>query len=404
MSGLQGKRILFGVTGSIAAYKAAQWVREMVKEEALVTVVMTGAAERFVSPLTFAALSGNPVHRDMFDESPDGVMAHINLAREADALLIAPATAQTIARLAGGMADTLLSAIALAARIPVAICPAMNSAMLNHPATQRNINTLQQFGYHLVQSGCGELACGETGDGRLPEWDAARERLLSLFRTNDLLGKKVLITAGPTREPLDPVRFLSNRSSGKMGFALARTARRRGAEVTLVAGPVALPDPPDMEVVRVTTAESMAEAVFDRAASMDVIVKAAAVADFRAAACQSQKIKKSRQGLALELIKNRDILAELGQKRLPGQVLVGFAAESQNHIDEGLRKLREKNLDLIVVNDILGSRTGFDVETNQVTLIDRKASQTLPLLTKEATADQIWDNVLRLCGEQPVQE
>lgn len=404
MSGLQGKRILFGVTGSIAAYKAAQWVREMVKEEALVTVVMTGAAERFVSPLTFAALSGNPVHRDMFDESPDGVMAHINLARESDALLIAPATAQTIARLAGGMADTLLSAIALAARIPVAICPAMNSAMLNHPATQRNFSILRQFGYHLVQSGCGELACGETGDGRLPEWDAARERLLSLFQAKDLLGKKVLITAGPTREPLDPVRFLSNRSSGKMGFALARTARRRGAEVTLVAGPVALPDPPDMEVVRVTTAESMAEVVFDRASSMDVIVKAAAVADFRAAACQSQKIKKTQQGLALELIKNRDILAELGQKRLPGQVLVGFAAESQNHIDEGLRKLREKNLDLIVINDILGSRTGFDVETNQVTLIDRKASQTLPLLTKEATADQIWDNVLRLCGEQPVQK
>jgi len=238
----------------------------------------------------------------------------------------------------------------------------------------------------------------------LPEWDAARERLLGLFRAKDLLGKKILITAGPTREPLDPARFLSNRSSGKMGFALARTARRRGAEVTLVAGPVKLPDPPDMEIVRVTTAEDMAEAVFDRAASMDVIVKAAAVADFRAAALQPQKIKKTQQGLKLELAKNRDILAELGQRRLPGQILVGFAAESQNHADEGLRKLREKNLDLIVVNDILGTRTGFDVETNQVTLIDRKASQTLPLLTKEATADQIWDNVLRLCGEQPVHE
>jgi phosphopantothenoylcysteine decarboxylase/phosphopantothenate--cysteine ligase len=404
MSGLQGKRILFGITGSIAAYKAAQWVRELIKEEALVTVVMTAAAERFVTPLTFAALSGNAVHRDMFDESPDRVMAHINLAREADALLIAPATAQTMARIAGGMADNLLSAIALAARIPVVLCPAMNSAMLAHPATQSNINRLRQFGHHVVQSGCGALACGETGDGRLPEWDAVRERMLGLFQINDLQGKKVLITAGPTREPLDPVRFLSNRSSGKMGFALARAARRRGAEVTLVAGPVTLADPPDMEVIRTTTAEAMAAAVLERAPSMDVIIKSAAVADFRPTACQPQKIKKTQQGLSLDLIKNRDILAELGKRRLPGQLLVGFAAESQNHVAEGQRKLREKNLDLIVVNDILGQQTGFDVETNQVTLIDRKASQTLPLLTKEATADRIWDKVLLLCGESPVHD
>jgi len=404
MSGLQGKRILFGVTGSIAAYKAAQWVRELVKEEALVTVVMTGAAERFVTPLTFAALSGNPVHRDMFDESPDRVMAHINLAREADALLIAPATAQTLARLAGGMADNLLSAIVLAAQIPVVLCPAMNAAMLAHPATQSNINRLRSFGHHLVQSGCGALACGDTGDGRLPEWDAARECLLSLFQADDLRGKQVLITAGPTREPLDPVRFLSNRSSGKMGFALARTARRRGAKVTLIAGPVALPDPPDMEVVRVTTAEAMAAAVLERAPSMDVIVKSAAVADFKPTAYHSQKIKKTQQGLTLDLEKNRDILAELGKKRLPGQLLVGFAAESQHHVDEGQRKLREKKLDLIVVNDILGPRTGFDVETNQVTLIDQKASQTLPLLTKEATADRIWDKVLLLYGKSPAHD
>ena len=400
MSGLQGRKILLGVTGSIAAYKAAEWVRSLVKEEAMVTVVMTECAERFISPLTFSALSGNAVQRDMFDEAPDRVMGHINLSREADVILIAPATAQTIARLAHGMADNLLATVVLAARIPVVICPAMNSSMLAHPATLENIGRLEQFGYHLVQPGSGSLACGETGYGRLTEWDDVREKLLALFQPDDLKGKKVLITAGPTREPLDPARFLSNRSSGKMGFALARTAQRRGAEVTLVTGPVHLPDPPGMEVVRVTTAEEMAQAVFERAEAMEVIVKSAAVADFKPSAYESHKIKKTQQGLQLDLVKNTDILAGLGRNRLPGQVLVGFAAESRDHAGEGQRKLREKNLDLIVVNDILGAKTGFDVETNQVTLIDRQASTPLPLLSKEATANRIWDKVALLLGER----
>jgi phosphopantothenoylcysteine decarboxylase/phosphopantothenate--cysteine ligase len=396
---LQGKRILLGVTGSIAAYKAAQWVRELVREEAVVTVIMTEAAERFIAPLTFSALSGNPVYRDMFDEAPDRVMAHINLSREADVLLVAPATAQTIARLAHGMADTLLTTVALAARIPVMICPAMNAAMLAHAATQDNIARLEQLGYHLVPPDSGDLACGETGDGRLTDWEVVRERLLALFAPDDLRGKKVLVTAGPTREPLDPVRFLSNRSSGKMGFALARAARRRGAEVVLVAGPVALTDPPGMEVVRVTTAQDMAAAVMQRAAAMDVVVKSAAVADFQPAACQPLKIKKAGQGIHLDLVKNIDILAELGQQKRSGQLLVGFAAESHDHISEGQRKLREKHLDLIVVNDILGTQTGFDVETNQVTLIDHATIETLPLLSKEATADRIWDRIVALFGE-----
>lgn len=400
MPGLQGKRILLGVTGSIAAYKAADWVRSFVKEEAIVTVIMTQAAERFVSSLTFSALSGNPVYHDMFDDEPDRVMAHINLSREADVILVAPATAQTIARLACGMADTLLTTVILAARIPVVVCPAMNSSMLAHPATQENINCLQQFGYHLVQSGCGSLACGETGDGRLPEWDVAREALLALFEPDDLKGRKVLITAGPTREPLDPARFLSNRSSGKMGFALARTARRRGAEVTLITGPVALPDPPDIEVIRVTTADEMGKMVLQRAGTAQVIVKSAAVADFKPAAYQEHKIKKTNQGLQLDLVKNTDILAELGKNRIQSQVLVGFAAESRNHAGEGLRKLQAKNLDLIVVNDILGAQTGFDVETNQGTLIDRRGSTVLPLLTKEATANRIWDKIVSLLHEK----
>lgn len=371
----------------------------LVKEEAIVTVVMTRAAERFVSPLTFSALSGNQVYRDMFDDEPDSVMAHINLSREADVILVAPATARTIARLSSGLADDLLSTVILAARIPVVVCPAMNSNMLAHPATQRNINWLQQFGYHLVHPGSGALACGETGDGRLPDWDVVHEALLSLFEPKDFEGRKVLITAGPTREPLDPARFLSNRSSGKMGFALARTARRRGAEVTLITGPVCLADPPGVEVIRVTTAAEMREAVMQQAGTVQIIVKSAAVADFKPAAYQGHKIKKTNQLFQVDLVKNADILAELGEHRIHGQVLVGFAAESRDHAGEGQRKLQEKNLDLIVVNDILGSQTGFDVETNQVTLIDKKGSAVLPLLTKEATANRIWDRVVSLLHE-----
>ena len=393
MAGLQGKRILLGVTGSISAYKAAEWTRALVKEEALVQVILTEADQRFVPALTFAALSGTSVHRDMFADNPEALMAHINLSREADALVIAPASAQTIARLAAGMADNLLSTVVLAARIPVLVCPAMNAAMYHHPATQKNIRRLRQFGYRVLQPGSGELACGEVGDGRLPEWDDAREALLSIFAPSDLRGLKVLVTAGPTREAIDPVRYLSNRSSGKMGFALARTAMRRGASVTLVAGPVSLPDPPGMEVIRVQSAREMAECVFARAEQSRVIVKAAAVADFMVDAPAEHKVKKSDDGLQLDLVKNIDILAELGSRKKARQILVGFAAESRDHQQEGMRKLQEKNLDLIVVNDILGSQSGFDVDTNQVTLIDRNGSHEVPLMSKEDTADQIWDAV-----------
>ena len=398
MSGLQGKRILFGVTGSIAAYKAAEWVRALVKEEAMVTVILTEAAERFVTALTFAALSGNPVYRDLFDDAPDRVMAHINLSREHDVIVVAPATAQTMALLAAGMADNLLASVILAARIPVLVCPAMNSAMLAHAATQENIARLRVFGYHLVEPASGSLACGESGAGRLPDWDVGREALLSVFAPQDLNGRRVLITAGPTREPIDPARYISNRSSGKMGYALARTARRRGAEVTLISGPVSLPPPPGVKLIRVTTAKEMAVLVAQQADPAEVIVKSAAVADFRPAAYQEQKIKKRQAGLALELVKNTDILMELGRKKRPGQLLVGFAAESGDHEAEGRRKLIEKNLDLIVVNDILGKQTGFDVETNQVTLIDKAGSLVLPLLSKEDTADRIWDKVVALLG------
>ncbi|MDY0351639.1 MAG: bifunctional phosphopantothenoylcysteine decarboxylase/phosphopantothenate--cysteine ligase CoaBC [Desulfobulbaceae bacterium] len=394
MTGLQGKKILFGVTGGIAAFKAAGWVHALVKEEAGVTVVMTGAAARFVAPLTFSALSGNRVHVDMFADDPDQVMAHITLAREADLVLIAPATANTMAKLAHGLADNLLTTVVLAAAgKPVLICPAMNSAMYAHQATRDAARRLRELGYTLVEPDCGRLACGEEGPGRLPEWEVVREELLRLCSLNDLQGQHILITAGPTREPLDPARFLSNRSSGKMGFALARTARRRGAAVTLVAGPVVLEDPPGIDVIRVTTAAEMRAAVMEQRDRATVIVKAAAVADFRPARPSAGKMKK-REGLgAIELVENADILAELGRNRKAGQVLVGFAAESDNLEEEGRRKLQAKNLDLVVVNDIGRPDAGFDVDTNQVILVDRTGSRPLPLLSKEETADRIWDHV-----------
>lgn len=397
MDSLQGKKILFGVTGSIAAFKAAGWVHSLVREEAGVTVVMTAAATRFVSELTFAALSGNAVHVDMFAADPDRAMAHITLAREADFVLIAPATAHTIARLAHGLADDLLSTAVLAASgKPVIVCPAMNSAMYTHRATRDNISRLKELGYTVVEPDAGRLACGDEGPGRLPEWDRAREALLQCVSGNDLAGQHILITAGPTREPLDPVRYLSNRSSGKMGYALARTAKRRGAQVTLVSGPVCLDPPPGVEVVRVNTAGEMYDRVMRLREEASVIVKAAAVADFRPAGCAENKIKKHAAARIIELEPNTDILAELGRVRKAGQVLVGFAAESREHEEEGRKKLVAKNADLVVVNDILAADSGFDAETNRVILIDREGAVHLPLMSKEKTADRIWDRVVAL--------
>ena len=393
---MQGRKILFGVTGSIAAFKAAAWVSSLVKEEARVTVMMTESAARFVSPLTFGALSGNQVHTDMFGTGAEEMMGHITLSEDADAVLIAPATAQTIARLAHGMADNLLSAAVLAAAAPVIICPAMNSRMFAHPATQRNLAILQELGYIIVKPESGPLACGEVGAGRLAEWDTVREVLLGLWVDQDLVGQHILITAGPTREALDPARYLSNRSSGKMGYALARTAKRRGATVTLISGPTDLPAPPGIALIRVQTAAEMAQAVMEQAPTADIIVKAAAVADFRPTEPASLKIKKQNANLRLELEPTQDILATLGKKRRPDQILVGFAAESNNHETEGRRKLEAKQADMIVVNDILGKQTGFDAETNQVTLITRDAAEQLALLSKEETAHRIWDKVLAL--------
>ncbi|MCI5145162.1 MAG: bifunctional phosphopantothenoylcysteine decarboxylase/phosphopantothenate--cysteine ligase CoaBC [Candidatus Electrothrix sp. AR3] len=399
---MQGKNILFGVTGSIAAFKTAGWVHSLVGEEAQVTVIMTNSATRFISPLTFAALSGHQVHTTMFGEGEDEVMAHIGLPGEADAVLIAPATAQTIARLAQGLAEDLLSSAVLACSVPVVVCPAMNSKMLSHPATQRNLAILRELGYTVVVPECGRLACGKSGTGRLPEWDTVREILLKVLTKPDLTGKNVLITAGPTREPLDPARYLSNRSSGKMGYALARTAVRRGATVTLISGPVALAPPSGMTVVPVQTALEMAEAVSWYAADASIVVMAAAVSDFRPTTVANQKIKKTTAEPLLDLSVNPDILAALGEKKQDNQLLVGFAAESKDHEQEGVRKLKSKQVDMMVVNDILGKKTGFDVDTNQVILITPERTEQLELLSKEKTAHRIWDRVIPLLAAKEI--
>jgi len=397
---VNGKRIVFVVCGGIAACKVATWVRNLRKEEARITVVMTAAGTRFVSPLTFAALSGNKVASDMFDSRSVEQIPHISLARDCDFIMVAPATAQTIARLAHGMADDLLATVILAADVPVILFPAMNSRMYSHPATQANLARLREFGYHVMEPTAGLMACGEDGPGRLPEWEEAREMLLTALAPSDLAGHRILVTAGPTREYLDPSRFLSNPSTGKMGYSLARTARRRGAEVVLISGPTALQSPPGVKTIRVITAAEMRTAVLEHYPEATVVVKAAAVADFRAASVAGHKVKKEEASLAIHLQRNPDILADIGERKKAegrGPLLVGFAAESQAHLAEGRRKLQEKNLDLIVVNDIAGSDSGFAVDDNRVTLLDRHGGEEiLPLLPKEEVADRIWDKVLKL--------
>ena len=390
-----GKRIVFGVTGSIAAFKVAGWVSALAKEEALVDVVMTEAAAKFVAPLTFASLSGRPVFEDMFSAEQEGGISHIGLSREADCILIAPATAKTIAHLAYGLADDLLSTTVLAARIPVIICPAMNVQMYEHPATVNNLKILREFGYHIIEPDSGLMACGEEGSGRLPEWEQVAEYVLRQILSQDLAGQKVLVTAGPTREPYDPVRFISNRSSGKMGFALARTAFRRGAEVTLISGPTAQQPPAGVECVNITTALEMHQAVMERYEDKSIIIKAAAVSDFRCATQSDEKIKKNRSSLVMELEQNPDILKELGRicdhNR---QLLIGFAAESSNIEEEGRKKLLDKELDLIAVNDISSASAGFEVDNNQITLIDSFQVVKLLHTSKLQTADLIWDHVV----------
>jgi phosphopantothenoylcysteine decarboxylase/phosphopantothenate--cysteine ligase len=395
---LENKHILCGITGSIAAYKVCDWVRSLQREGAEVRVVMTKSARKFVAPLTFAALTGNAVHGSMFAAQDEERIPHISLARSSDLILVAPATAQTIARLAHGLADDLLAAIVLASEAKIVVCPAMNSRMYLHAATQENLGKLREYGYLVLEPESGMMACGEEGPGRLPEWYQVRDAIITALTPQELAGKTVLVTAGPTEEPLDPVRFLGNRSSGKMGYAMAAVARQLGARVILVSGPTRLAPPAGVELINVRTAAEMYREVLSRFDVADIIVKAAAVSDFRPAELSAGKIKKSGEDISLQLTPNRDILHKLGEikdQRPRPPLLIGFAAESGNLVEYGREKLQKKNLDFIVVNDITAADSGFGVDTNRVIILDRQEGQTeFPLLSKEETARGIWRLVL----------
>jgi len=396
VSAFAGKNIVLGVTGSIAAFKVAGWVSALARAEANVSVIMTESAKQFVAPLTFAALSGNQTYDAMFGADETDGMVHIRLGREADLLIIAPATANTIARLANGIADDLLTTTTLVTRAEIIVCPAMNSKMYSHVTTVENVKKLKKIGYHVLDSGYGMMACKEEGEGRLIEWEDAVEYLAKALTVQELVGKKVLVTAGPTREPLDPARFLSNRSSGKMGYAMARSAFRRGAEVTLISGPTTLPCPAGVTRIDVQSAENMYDAVFKLNSKVDIIVKTSAVADYRPVNKANHKVKKENIESQLHLKQNPDILYELGKRKKKGQILVGFAAESQHLQAAGIKKLKKKKLDLIAVNDISNTSTGFESENNQVLLLFSEGSEKLPYTSKQHTADLIWDKIISL--------
>jgi phosphopantothenoylcysteine decarboxylase/phosphopantothenate--cysteine ligase len=394
MPALNDKTIVLGLCGGIACYKGAELVRGLVNEGAKVFVVLTRAAQQFVTPLTLQTLSGNPVSTDTFDLTQESEIGHIRLADCAQVLVIAPATANVIAKLAHGIADDLLTTIALATRAPIVVAPAMNVNMLTNRIVQRNIDRLRENGLHIVDPEEGFLACGYEGQGRLASQTALLEAIKSALTPQTLVGERVLVTAGPTREAIDPVRFISNRSSGKMGYAVAGAARRRGAAVVLVSGPTALEAPPGVEHVRVTTAAEMRDAVLGREPWASVVVMTAAVADYRAATPARQKIKKSAGVLSLTLEQTNDILSEVGARRRSERLLVGFAAETEHGIERARRKLREKHLDLIVLNDVSEADAGFDVDTNRVWLIGAEGeAEGWPLLDKEEVADRLMERV-----------
>jgi len=397
---LQGKTIVLGVTGGIAVYKAVELLRLLTKAGATVHVIMTRAATEFVTPLTFQTLSGNPVHTELFNLIQEQEIGHISLADRADALVIAPATANCIGKLACGIADDLLTTTAMATKAPLLLAPAMNVNMYEHPVYQENEQKLRRLGYRLVDPEPGLLACGWQGKGRLAPPEQIFSELCRLLTPQDLAGQTVLVTAGPTREELDPIRFISNHSSGRMGYALAQAAQQRGARVILVSGPVALSAPFGVELVAVESACEMRRAVMERVADSTVVIKAAAVADYRAVLRNDQKIKKQGERLTIELERNPDILAELGRLE-PRPLLVGFAAETGALQAHAAAKLAAKNLDMIVANDVTQEGAGFNVSTNVCQLLFRDGSiEPLPLMAKQELADLILDRALGLLSQR----
>jgi phosphopantothenoylcysteine decarboxylase / phosphopantothenate---cysteine ligase len=398
-------RVTVGVSGGIAAYKAAELVRALQRQALEVHVVMTAAAGKFVQPLTFAALTGHKVIASLWDEV-DGDSAenpadqngieHISEAQWSDALVVAPATANILAKFAHGIADDFLTTMYLATQAPVLVAPAMNVNMWEHAATQANLEVLRQRGVRVVDPGTGDLACGMVGAGRMAEPESIADAVLSaLGRRHDLAGEIVLVTAGGTREALDPVRYLGNRSSGKMGYALADAAQSRGAKVILVSGPTSLHPPAHCELVKVTTADQMRQAVLGRMAEATLVIKAAAVADYRPVNVSAQKLKRTGP-ITLELAPTEDILAEVARRRRPGQLIVGFAAETENTLENGRAKLLKKGADAIVVNDVAGEGVGIDADVNAATFLTASTAIELPVMAKRKLAERILDEILTL--------
>ncbi len=394
---LRGKTVLLGVTGGIAAYKACALTSMLVKLHANVEVILTANATQFVSPMTFEQLSGNRAITNTFDRNFSFNVAHISLAEKADVVLIAPATANVCAKLAHGIADDMLTTTVLACRCPKLIAPAMNTNMYDNPVTQDNLEALRRYGWNVIEPASGRLACGSVGKGKLPEPETLAEYVLhEIACEKDYAGKKVLVTAGPTQEAIDPVRYLTNHSSGKMGYAIARAAAMRGADVTLVSGPTALEAPAFVRVVPVVSAADMFDAATQYAAEADYVFKAAAVADYTPAEYADEKRKKQDGDLSIPLVRTQDILAHLGANRRPGQVICGFSMETENLMENSRAKLAKKNVDMICANSLKVEGAGFGVDTNVVTLITANDTTELPLQSKESAAHAILDRALTL--------
>ncbi|MDE6214574.1 MAG: bifunctional phosphopantothenoylcysteine decarboxylase/phosphopantothenate--cysteine ligase CoaBC [Lachnospiraceae bacterium] len=391
---LKGKHIVLGVTGSIAAYKIASLASMLVKRQADVTVIMTPNATNFINPITFESLTGNKCLVDTFDRNFEFQVEHVSLAKQTDVVLVAPASANVIAKAAHGIADDMLTTTLLACTCPKIVAPAMNTRMYQNPVVQDNMRTLERYGMEVIAPASGYLACGDTGEGKMPEPEALLEAIIRALTPKDLSGKRILVTAGPTREKLDPVRYISNHSTGKMGYAIASAAVRRGAKVTLVSGKTDLSYPAGVEAVPVESAADMAAAVKEAADEQDVIIMAAAVADYRPAAVADEKMKKKDGELSLALERTEDILAWLGAHRRPGLFLCGFSMETEHLLENSRQKLVKKNIDMIVANNLKQEGAGFGTDTNVVALLTREETRELPLLSKEEVADRLLDHIL----------
>lgn len=397
---LEGKHIILGVSGSIAAYKIASLASMLAKKHADVTVIMTQNATNFINPITFEELTGNKCLVDTFDRNFQHSVEHVSLAKQTDVMLIAPASANVIAKAAHGIADDMLTTTLLACQCPKIVAPAMNTRMYHNPVVQDNLKILEKYGMEVITPACGYLACGDTGEGKMPEPEVLYEAIVKALTPKDMAGMKLLVTAGPTQEKFDPVRYISNHSTGKMGYAIARAAMLRGADVTLVSGKVAIQPPAGVNTVPVVSAADMAQAVKASAGEQDIIIKAAAVADYRPVETADEKMKKKDGELTVALERTEDILAYLGGHRREGQFICGFSMETEHMLENSRAKLEKKNIDMIVANNLRQEGAGFGTDTNVVTLLTKEETLELPILSKEEVADRLLTFILNKLGKK----